>query len=184
MDGAERERTTVGHNTRQRDAVTGQRKISGNFICWVPRMNFWSGRQSSRRRSWERGSSECSLGRTRRRPGREHREQSKTTGKAKRQAGKAQVYRPRITFTSPGHVASPKVKKITHQQWHVVAHHQLHDGAQARALREVDEVLQTEREADMLVQLDAHSVAVRGCGVVVVTRFASFAPFGWSVALC
>lgn len=44
--------------------------------------------------------------------------------------------------------------KWTHQQRHVIAHHELHDVRQRRALRKVDEVLERERERDVLVHLN------------------------------
>ncbi len=57
---------------------------------------------------------------------------------------------------------------ITYEQRHLVAHHELHRVAQRRALREVDEVLERERERDVQVHLDAH--AARPAFVVVVLR--------------
>lgn len=49
-------------------------------------------------------------------------------------------------------------KSATHEEGHVVAHHELHDIRQRAALGKVDEVLQAEGEVDVRVQLDPHAL--------------------------
>ena len=55
----------------------------------------------------------------------------------------------------------------THEERNVVGHHELDLLGQARALREVDEVLERECERHRLVHLDPHAVEVV---VIVVVR--------------
>ena len=60
-----------------------------------------------------------------------------------------------------------KTKDETHEERDVVRHHELDLLRQARALGEVDEVLERERERDRLVHLDPDAVEVI---VIVVVR--------------
>lgn len=46
----------------------------------------------------------------------------------------------------------------TYEKRDVVAHHKLNNIRQRRALREVEQVFQAERQVDMLVQLNAYTV--------------------------
>jgi len=63
-------------------------------------------------------------------------------------------------------------KVVRHQQWHIIAHHELNTVAQTRALGEVDEILQREGERDMRVHFDAHAGLVFVVRVIGLTAFA------------